>query len=60
VIPGDDADAKDSARIPRFCVYYVRVVAMLFTVSTRWSRDMIAAALIGEGIMSTIEVMGIW
>lgn len=58
VIPDDDVDTKDSACISRFCMYQVCDATMLFTVSTRWSRDVTVAALIGDGVFFTTGVMG--
>lgn len=44
VISGVAAEMNDSARIPRFLVYHSFVVAIDFTVRTRWSKDWIVHA----------------
>ncbi len=50
---GEEGEMKDSARIPRCCVYQERVAGMDLTVRTRWSRDVIVAARIGDAISVT-------
>jgi hypothetical protein len=57
VISGVAAEMKDSARMPRCCVYQFLDAETDFTVRTRWSRDvMVAEGLDVVDISSDFDV----